>query len=191
MVNFHQCYHHTCSWPAYVLYIFLYLCFHLLNFGCAGWFRMIHIGNTTVFTTYYVTNHTRCSFSCCLRVRTKSELCPVRSKHGHPVDQTVCSSMRKNRNSKLLCLSVSLCIRLGLPDWYTQRNRKKSDKKTFKTLRPLGNWFTWKLVLNWSVCVLVVGTELSTLRKENLKSMLVSVIILVLAVAGYLTYSSL
>lgn len=33
-------------------------------------------------------------------------------------------------------------------------------------------------------------SELSTLRKENLKSMLVSVIILVLAVAAYLTFSS-
>lgn len=33
-------------------------------------------------------------------------------------------------------------------------------------------------------------SELSTLRKENLKSMLVSVIILVLAVAAYLTFGS-
>ena len=41
-----------------------------------------------------------------------------------------------------------------------------------------------------SVCLIVAGSELSTLRKENLKSMLVSVIILVLAVAAYLTFGS-
>jgi len=40
------------------------------------------------------------------------------------------------------------------------------------------------------MCLFVAGSELSTLRKENLKSMLVSVIILVLAVIAYLTFGS-
>ena len=48
------------------------------------------------------------------------------------------------------------------------------------------------LSLNWflCVCLLVVGSELRTLRKENLKSMLVSVIILAVAVGAYLTFGS-
>jgi len=46
-----------------------------------------------------------------------------------------------------------------------------------------------EIIYNY-IFVYVVGSELSTLRKENRKSMLVSFVILLLVVAAYLTFCS-